>query len=130
MDVLLKRLRDRGDLDHFQVFNHTRDITLPETLTGSTHTNYGAKDTLTLTLPPRAIKGTRFKFVVAAAQAFRIKVPLAGEIYIVKGSTSTDDGGADLYLWADDEGESANFVCIEKGTWLVDVIGTWAVVQP
>ena len=130
MDVYLKRLRDRGDLDHFQVFNHTSSLTLAETETGSTHTNYGATGTITLTLPLRAIQGTRFKFVVGAAQQLRIKVSSAGEVFIVNGGTSTDDGGGDLYLVADDEGESANFLCISSKIWLVDVIGTWTAVQP
>ena len=130
MDVYLKRLRDRGDLDHFQVFNHTSSLTLAETETGSTHTNYGSTGTITLTLPSRAIKGTRFKFVVGTAQQLRIKVSSTGEKFIVNGATSTDDGGGDLYLVADDEGESANSVCISSKIWLVDVIGTWTVVQP
>lgn len=130
MDVYLKRLRDRGDLDRFQVFNYTASATLPETQTGSVCTNYGASGTITLTLPVRAIAGTRFKFMVGAAKALRIKVSAAGEKFIVGGATSIDDGGGDLYLWADDEGESANFVCISSKVWLIDKIGTWTIVQP
>jgi hypothetical protein len=112
------------------VENHTADDVLALAESGSIHTNYGDLGAQTLTLPAAATAGTTFKFVVAAAQELRVKVSAAGEVFIVNGGTSTDDGGADLYLGADDEGEMATFTCIAAGVWLVNVTGTWTVVQP
>ena len=112
------------------VENHTADDALTLAESGSIHTNYGEDGAMTLTLPASATAGTTFKFVVATAQELRVEVSAAAEVFLVNGGTSTDDGGGDLYLVADDEGETATFTCIAAGVWLVDVIGTWTPTQP
>jgi len=112
------------------VENHIADDTLTLAESGSIHTNYGEDGAMTLTLPASATAGTNFKFVVGYAGGLRVCVGAASEVFINNGTTSTDDGGGDMYLEADDEGETANFVCISAGVWLVDVIGTWAITQP
>lgn len=110
--------------------NHTADDLLTVAESGSIHTNYGADAAKTLTLPASALVGTRFTFIVAAAYELKIAVSAASESFIVNGGTSTDDGGNDMYLSADDEGERAEFVKIATGVWLVTVIGTWSITQP
>lgn len=110
--------------------NHTAGDTLTLAESGSIHTNYGASGAVALKLPASATAGTTFKFVVGTAQELRIVVSAAAEAFIVNGGTSTDDGGNDLYLVADDEGEMATFTCIAAGVWLVDVTGTWTPTQP
>jgi len=110
--------------------NHTAADTLTAGESGSIHTNYGDGDTLVLTLPASAPVGTNYTFIVAAAQQVRILVSAAGEKFIANGTTNTDDGGADGYLVADDEGEMAFFVKVATGVWLAYVIGTWTWTQP
>ena len=84
MDVYLKRLKRQGegDLDHFQVFNHTSSQTLAETETGSTHTNYGATGTITLTPYLKSNQGHKVQVCCkGTAQQLRIKVSSTGEVY-------------------------------------------------
>jgi hypothetical protein len=115
---------------NWAVENHTADDILTLAESSSIHTNYGEDGTVTLTLPASATAGTNFKFVVGFAGGLRIKVSAASEVFIVGGATSTDDGGGDMYLEADDEGEMADFICIASGVWLVYTVGTWAITQP
>lgn len=110
--------------------NHTADDTLTTAETGSVHTNYGAGGMKALTLPASAAVGTRFTFKVAEANELRVVVGAVSESFIVNGATSTDDGGGDLYVSADDEGEELRIECIAAGVWLCAVIGTWSVTQP
>lgn len=112
------------------VENHTANDTLTQGESGSIHTNYGEDGAQAITLPAAAAPGTRFLFVVAYAGAINVTVGAAGDKFIVNGTTQTDDGGADGYLGADDEGEMAEFVCIASGVWLVHVTGTWTWTQP
>lgn len=111
--------------------NHVTDDTLGSYESGSMHTNYGDTGTHTLTLPSDAITGTTFDIVVGAAQQLRVAVGAATHVIILGGTVNTDDGGADGYVWADDEGESATFTLIATGVWLAShVTGTWTWVQP
>jgi len=117
-----------------KVENHTADDTLTVDETGSMHTNYGDIGAHTLTLPDAAPVGTQFTFVVGAAQQLNIKVGAASEYIIVGGTANQDDGGADGYIWADDEGETLVLTkIVDNGSvvWLGGPhTGTWTWAQP
>lgn len=103
--------------------HHTADDTLTLSESGTVHTNLGEDGTMTLTLPQDAISGTHFYFAVMAAQAFRIDPGAAGAVYF-DGSKRTDD----MYIWADDEGESVLLVCDGNGDWVaLFATGNWGI---
>jgi len=110
--------------------NHDGGDTLALAETGSTHTNYGATGNIQLKLPASCPVGTYYKFIVGAAHQLQVVVGAASHIIIADGTTNTDDGGNDGYLWADDEGESLELSYIAAGVWLGTTRGTWTWVQP
>ncbi len=110
---------------------HTGTDTLAAAESGSVHTNLGDGDGSSCKLPAAAVAGTNFTFALQAAQEFRVIVGAAGEKIYAGGVISTDDGGDDLYISADDEGESITLCSDGAGGWFVTTInGTWSVTQP
>ncbi len=103
--------------------HHAANDTLTILELGTVHTNLGAGDTITLTLPQDAVKGSSFEFVVMTAQQLRVDPGAAGAVYI-NGAKQTDD----KYVWADDEGESVKLVADGNGDWIaLYTQGTWGV---
>jgi len=102
---------------------HTADDTLTIAESGSVHTNLGDTGAQTLTLPQDAVAGTFFYFAVMAAFELRVDPGAAGAIYI-NGAKQTDD----MYITANDEGESVMLVCDGNGDWVaLFTQGTWGV---
>jgi hypothetical protein len=98
---------------------HTGDDTLAESESGSIHTNLGATETVTLTLPASAPAGTVFHFAVQAAQELRIDPGSA---------TIRDDSGqtAEMYKSANAIGASLSIVADENSDWVtIAKNGTW-----
>jgi hypothetical protein len=98
---------------------HTSDDTLTAAESGGVHTNLGATETVTLTLPASAAAGTVFTFAVQAAQELRIDPGAA---------TIRDDSGqtADKYKSADSVGECITLVADSNGDWVtITKNGIW-----
>lgn len=131
-DINGKACLNGNELDEYKktTENHTSADTLTSAESGSIHTNYGASGNLALTLPSDATAGVFYNFIVGAAHQLQIKVGAASHVIIADGTVNTDDGGADGYIWADDEGESLELTCIATGVWLGKTTGTWTWVQP
>ena len=107
----------------FSIEHHTSDDTLTTTETGSIHTNLGEDSAVTLTLPQDAAAGCLFWFAVMYADELRIDPGAAGAIYI-NGAKQTDD----MYISANDEGESVMLVCDGNHDWIaLFATGTWSV---
>jgi hypothetical protein len=101
------------------------------TESGSVFTNLGDADGATCTLPADAAAGTNFTFTLQAAAEFRVIVGKAASKFYAGGVISTDDGGNDLYISADDEGESITLCCDGANGWFpLAINGTWTVTQP
>ncbi len=98
---------------------HTGDNVLTAAESGSSHTNLGATQTITLTLPASAPAGTVFTFAVQAAQELRVD----------PGTATIRDGSgqaADKYKSADAVGECITLVADSNGDWsTVAKNGTW-----
>jgi hypothetical protein len=125
----LSVIRGRG------VTNHTGTTdTLQDYESGYLHTNYGDTNGATVRLPAFAPSGTYYKFAVQEAQEFRVRIHDTGGILYANGTKYTDDGGGDLYISADDEGESLELTWNGVGGiggWVVTGMnGTWTVTQP
>lgn len=104
---------------------------ITEAESGSVFTNLGDGDGSTQTLPADAAAGTNFTFTLLAAQELRIIVGKAASKFYLGGVISTDDGGNDLYVSADDEGESITLCCDGANGWFpLAINGTWTVTQP
>jgi len=102
---------------------HTSADTLTKEESFSIHTNLGAGANLLLTLPQDATAGCTFKFVVMTAFQLQITPGAAGAIYI-SGGKQTDN----KYIWADDEGESVELVCVGSNDWIaIAATGIWGV---
>jgi hypothetical protein len=102
-----------------------------EAESGSVFTNLGDADGATCTLPADAPAGTNFTFTLQVAQEFKIIVGKAASKFYLGGVISTDDGGNDMYVSADDEGESITLCCDGNNGWFpLAINGTWSVVQP
>jgi len=98
---------------------HTADDTLTAAESGSVHTNLGATEAITLTLPAAASAGTEFTFAVQAAYELRVDPGTA---------TIRDDSGqtADKYKSADAIGECITIVADANGDWVtIAKDGTW-----
>lgn len=113
------------------VEHHTADDTLLLAESGSIHTNLGEDGVVTLTLPASAPAGTNFTFVVMVAQELRIKISATSKKFYYGGVISTDDGGGDLFMTADDEAEHITLMADGNGDWFaLNAAGTWTVTQP
>lgn len=111
------------DASRPNVFTHTANGSVIGRDSGSVHTNNGAAGTVTLSLPP-AVAGLRFRFLLRAAQEFRLNP--SGTETIALPSTGVQ-GGAGKYLVADAVGEWVELLCVVAGTWdAVGYAGTWA----
>ena len=121
---LTKAEYESGSGSHtFSIEHHTAGDTLTKEETGSVHTNLGAGGAVTMILPQDAAAGCLFWFGVMAAQELRIDPGAAGAIYI-NGAKQTDD----MYITADDEGESVMLVADGNGDWVsLFTTGTWTV---
>lgn len=110
--------------DQALICHHTAAYTISPYETGHVvHTNLGAGDAVTLTLPQTVGAGFVCHFAVMAAQELRIDPGAAGAIYI-NGAKQTDD----KYIWADDEAESVDLVADGNGDWVArNMVGTWEV---
>jgi hypothetical protein len=98
---------------------HAADDTLTTAESGSVHSNLGATDVVTLTLPASAPQGTNFTFAVQAAYALRVDPGTA---------TIRDDSGqtADKYKSANAIGASLTLVADTNGDWAtIAKNGTW-----
>jgi hypothetical protein len=98
---------------------HTGDDTLTAAESGSVHSNLGATEAVTLTLPASAPAGTVFSFAVQAAYELRVDPGTA---------TIRDDSGqtADKYKSADAIGECLSLTADSNGDWATIVKnGTW-----
>jgi hypothetical protein len=104
------------------VREYTASTTLKMQHTGSVCTNYGATDTVTLTLSQSAVKGTNYTFVVQADYAVRVDPGAAGALYI-DGAKQTDS----YYVELSGIGTTLTVVCDGNGDWLATVNGTYQV---
>lgn len=98
---------------------HTAGDTLTDAESGGIHTNLGATEAVTLTLPASAPQGTVFTFAVQAAYELRVDPGAA---------TIRDDSGqtADKYKSADAIGECITLVADANGDWAtISKHGTW-----
>ncbi len=98
---------------------HTSDDTLTAAESGGVHSNLGATETVTLTLPASAPAGAAFSFAVQAAYELRID-PGTAAIRDDSGQTadkykSANAIGATLSLAADSAGDWATIA--KNGTW-------------
>jgi len=110
---------------------HAANDTLTNAESGSVHTNLGDTDGVDLKLPASAPAGTYFTFALQVAQTLDVVIHAAGGKFYDGGIISTDDGGNDLKITADDEGEAITLMCDGAGGWfVVDKVGTWTVSQP
>jgi hypothetical protein len=107
----------------FAIEHHIAGDTLTINETGSIHTNLGEDGAMTLLLPQADATGCVFWFAVMTAQELRIDPGAAGGIYI-NGAKQTDN----MYISADDEGESVMLVGDGNGDWVaLFATGTWTV---
>ncbi len=98
---------------------HTGDDALTESQSGSIHSNLGATEVVTLTLPASASAGTTYTFAVQAAQELRIE-PGAAAIRDDSGQT------ADKYKSAETIGAAITIVADSNGDWAtIAKNGTW-----
>jgi hypothetical protein len=98
---------------------HATSDTLAAAESGSVHTNLGATDTVTLTLPADAAEGTEFTFAVQAAQELRIGPGVAA----IRDSSGQTAG---KYKAATAIGASITVVADSNGDWTVTArAGTW-----
>lgn len=98
---------------------HTSNDTLTVSESGSIHSNLGATETITLTLPASAPEGTYFHFSAQAAQELRIDPGTAA---------IRDDSGqiADKYKSANTIGACLSLVADSNGDWAtIAKNGTW-----
>jgi hypothetical protein len=98
---------------------HTSDDTLAASESDSVHTNLGATQTVTLTLPASPSAGTQLTFAVQAAYELRIDPGTAA---------IRDDSGqtADKFKSASAVGSSLTLVADVNGDWAtVAKNGTW-----
>lgn len=110
---------------------HTENDTLTLAESGSVHTNLGDSDGVDLKLPASATAGTYFTFSLQVAQTLDVVIDAAAGKFYINGTISTDDGGNDLKVTADDEGESITLMSDGAGGWFVTAVnGTWTVSQP
>ena len=98
---------------------HTTDDVLAAAESGSVHTNLGAAETVTLTLPSPATQGTVFTFAVQSAHELRV-APGAASIRDDSGQTtgkykSAAGIGTSLTVVADANGDWATIA--KNGTW-------------
>jgi hypothetical protein len=105
---------------YVSIEDHTADDTLTEAESGSVHTNNGATDHITLTLPSSPTAGTHYYFAVQqAAEQIRVD-PGDAAIRCDSGQT------AGKYKWADAIGECMHIVADSNGNWVVvSKRGTW-----
>jgi len=99
---------------------HTSDDQLDASESGSVHTNFGATETVTLSLPASASAGVVFTFSVQSAQELRIGPGTA---------TIRDDSGQTTgkYKSASGVGSCIVFVADANGDWATTAKhGTWA----
>jgi hypothetical protein len=98
---------------------HTGDDTLSGSESGSIHSNLGATEVVTLTLPASASAGTTFTFAVQESQ----------ELCIDPGTAAIrDDSGqtADKYKSANTIGAALTVVADSNGDWVtIAKNGTW-----
>lgn len=105
------------------LLNLTANATLGEAQSGSVISNLGASGTITVSLPTGCAAGTHFYVVISAAQ--RIQVDPGENDGIFQNGAKNGDG---KYMWADDEGESALFICDANNDWIaLYTVGTWTV---
>jgi hypothetical protein len=98
---------------------HTSNDTLTDAESDSIHTNLGATETITLTLPTSVPEGTVFTFAVQATQELRID-PGTAAIRDSSGQT------ANKYKSADAIGECLTVVADSNGDWAtIAKSGTW-----
>jgi hypothetical protein len=98
---------------------HTSSDVLTAMESGSVHSNLGAQNTVTLTLPASASAGTAFTFAVQTAQELRIELGAA---------TIRDDSGqaAGKYKSASAIGACLTLAADSNGDWaVVSKYGTW-----
>lgn len=98
---------------------HVADDSLAATESGSVHTNRGATEPVTLTLPEDAPEGTQFSFAVQAAGELRVDPQTA---------TIRDDSGQEptAYKSADTIGAALTLVADANGDWVtIAKNGTW-----
>jgi hypothetical protein len=98
---------------------HTGDDTLSESESGSIHSNLGATEVVTLTLPASASAGTTFTFAVQESQGLCIDPGTAA---------IRDDSGqtADKYKSANTIGAALTVVADSNGDWVtIAKNGTW-----
>lgn len=108
----------------------TTDV-LTAAQSGSVHTNLGDANGSAVKLPAAAPAGVYFIFALQVAQTLDVVVGAAAEKFYIGGTISTDDGGNDLKVTADDEGESITLMSDGAGGWFVTASnGTWTVSQP
>jgi len=104
---------------HTSIEAHTSDDTLAASESGSVHTNLGAAEVVTFTLPASAPQGTTFTFAVQAAFELRVD-PGTAAIRDDSGQTtdkykSASAIGACLTLVADANGDWGTIA--KNGTW-------------
>lgn len=123
-DVIEVRIPTPGESLGFRpVLNVTAHTTLSEGMSGCVITNLGAGATVTVSLPTGCKAGTHFYVVPSAAQ--RIQVDPGASDGIYQNGVLNGDG---KYMWADDEAESALFICTSTGDWVaLHTTGTWTV---
>ena len=110
----------------FSIEQHTASDTLTKEETGSVHSNLGAGDAVTLTLPQDAAAGCLFFFTIMVAQELRIDPGAAGAIYYSGGKMTDDE-----YLTANAIAESIMMVADGNGDWIaLFETGTWAEETP
>jgi hypothetical protein len=104
---------------------------LTEAESGSVFTNLGDGDGATCQLPADAKAGTCYTFSLQVAQALSVIIGKAAGKFYLNGTISTDDGGADMIVTADDEGELLTLCCDGANGWFpLAISGTWTVSQP
>lgn len=131
MPLLGSRVQIAGSTLTRSVEAHTENDTLTVAESGSIHTNLGDSGTQALKLPADAPAGTNFTFAIQVAQVQQIVIGKAAGKFYDGGTISTDDGGNDLYIAADDEGECITLCCDGANGWFViSKVGTWGVSQP
>lgn len=102
-----------------KIESHTTDASLSAAQSCSIHTNLGAAEVVTLTLPESAPAGCEFTFAVQAAQELRVDPGSA---------TIRDDSGqtADKYKSADATGACLTLAADANGDWVtLAKNGTW-----
>jgi hypothetical protein len=106
-------------IDKSLVFDHTVEIQLGHSQSGSVHTNKGATGSLRIPLPSFPAAGTKYTFVVAEAFDFRI-YPTGNKIL------SEPNAVINKSLVSNTFGDSLTVVMNEDGNWYVTArFGTW-----